>query len=93
MFERLGDVSHGRCGFYRAVEPVRTAYPRHARHMEALGYDTLPTPTTIVDSYIPLPECTAFSLKLDLLQQSKVSWIDRQRSALIRLQQRTSRGR
>ena len=37
-------ISHGRCGFYRAVEPVRTAYPRHASRMEAMGFDMLPTP-------------------------------------------------
>ncbi len=93
LFERHGDFSHGRCGFYRAPESVRTAYPQHARRMEALGYDTLPTPRAIVDSFVPLPECTAFSLKPDLLQQSKVPWLDRQRVALIRLQQRINRGR
>lgn len=93
MFERHGDFSHGRCGFYRAVEPVRTAHPQHARHLEALGYDTLPTPKAIVDSYIPLTECTAFSLKPDLLRNSRVPWIDRQRVALIRLHQRVNRSR
>ncbi len=93
MFERHGDISHGRCGFYRAVEPVRTVYPQHARHLEALGYDTLPTPKAIVDSYIPLTECTAFSLKPDLLRNSRVPWIDRQRVALIHLHQRINRSR
>jgi hypothetical protein len=93
MFERHGDVSHGRCGFYRAVEPVRTAYPRHARRLEAMGYDMLPTPKAIVDSYIPLAECTAFSLKPELLRNSRVPWIDRQRVPLIRLHQRVNRSR
>jgi hypothetical protein len=93
MFDRHGDVSHGRCGFYRAVEPVRTAYPRHARRLEAMGYDMLPTPKAIVDSYIPLTECTAFSLKPELLRNSRVPWIDRQRVALIRLHQRINRSR
>ena len=91
MFERHGDYSHGRCGFYRAVEPVRTAYPRHARRLEAMGFDALPTPKAIVDSYIPLTECTSFSLKPELLRNSHVPWIDRQRAALIRLHQRVNR--
>ena len=93
MFDRHGDVSHGRCGFYRAVEPVRSAYPRHARRLEAMGYDMLPTPKAIIDSYIPLAECTAFSLKPELLRNSRVPWIDRQRIALIRLHQRVNRSR
>jgi hypothetical protein len=93
MFDRHGDVSHGRCGFYRAVEPVRTAHPRHARQLEAMGYDMLPTPKAIVDSYIPLAECTAFSLKPELLRNSRIPWVDRQRVALIRLHQRVNRSR
>jgi hypothetical protein len=91
LFDRHGDFSHGRCGFYRAPEPVRTAYPQHASRMEAMGYDVLPTPKPIVDSFIPLSECTAFTLKPELLRQSKVPWIDRQRIALIHLHQKTSR--
>jgi hypothetical protein len=93
MFDRYGDYSHGRCGYYRAPEAVRTAYPQHASRMEAMGYDVLPTPRPIVDSFIPLAECTAFALKPELLRQSKVPWIDRQRVALIRLQQRMGRER
>jgi hypothetical protein len=89
MFEQRGDFSHGRCGFYRAVEPVRTAYPQHASQLEARGYDVLPVPKSISDSFIPLPECTAFALKLDLLRQSNIPWLDRQRVALIRLHQKT----
>ena len=93
MFDQHGDFSHGRCGFYRALEPVRTAYPQHAPRMEAMGYDLLPTPKPIVDSYIPLAECTAFSLKQEHLRQSNVSWINRQRAALIRLHQKINRTR
>lgn len=89
-FEQRGDFSHGRCGVYRAVEPVRTAYPQQASRMEALGYDRLPTPKSIADSFIPLPECTAFALNLQLLQQSNVLWLNRQRVALIRLHQRVN---
>jgi hypothetical protein len=91
VFDRHGDVSHGRCAQYRAPEPVRTAYPQHARRMEAMGYDVLPAPRPIADSFIPLAECTAFSLKPDLLRHSKVPWINRQRAAFLRLQQRINR--
>jgi hypothetical protein len=88
-FDRQGDFSHGRCGFYRSMESVRAAYPLHANRLEAMGYDVLPTPKPVVDSFIPLADCTAFSLKLEHLHQSKVPWIDRQRVALIRLHQKT----
>jgi hypothetical protein len=90
-FDRHGDFSHGRCAQYRALEPVRTAYPQQASRMEALGYDALPTPQSIVDSFIPLAECTAFSLKPEQLRYSGVPWIDRQRVALIRLHQKVNR--
>jgi hypothetical protein len=93
LFDRHGDFSHGRCGFYRAVESVRTAYPQHARRLEAMGYDMLPTPKPIIDAYIPLDECTAFTLKQEQLQHNGIPWIDRQRIALIRLQQKTNRSR
>ncbi len=43
----------------------REAYPLQARQLEAMGYDTLPAPKPIADSYIPLEECTAFALKMD----------------------------
>lgn len=93
VFDRHGDLSHGRCGFYRAPEPVRTAYPQHASRLEAMGYDVLPAPKPIVDSFTPLAECTAFSLKPQYLGFSGVPWIDRRRVALIRLQQRINLGR
>ncbi len=93
FIERGVDFSHGRCDFYRAPEAVRTAYPQHARRMEALGYDVLRAPRPIADSYIPLPECTAFALKPEQLRKSNIPWIDRRRVALIRLQQRINRGR
>jgi hypothetical protein len=91
VFDRHGDFSHGRCAQYRAREPVRAAYPQHASRMEALGYDVLPAPKSIVDSFIPLAECTAFSLKPEQLRYSGVPWIDRQRVALIRLHQKVNR--
>ncbi len=48
-----------------------------------MGYDTLPAPKPILDSYIPLEECTAFELKMDRLRASHVAWLTRQRIALI----------
>jgi hypothetical protein len=93
VFDRHGDLSHGRCAQYRALESVRTAYPQHAHRMEALGYDMLPTPKLIVDSFIPLEECTAFSLVPEHLRDSHVPWIGRQRIALIRLYHKVNRNR
>jgi hypothetical protein len=79
------DFSHGRCGQYRALQPVREAYPQQARQLEARGYDMLPAPKPITDSYIPLEECTAFELKMDRLRASRVAWLTRQRIALVQL--------
>ncbi len=87
LFDRHGDFSHGRCGFYRAAEPVRTAYPQHARRLEAMGYDMLPAPKPIADAYIPLEECTAFTLRREQLRNNGISWLGRDRVALIRLYQ------
>jgi hypothetical protein len=83
-----GDFSHGRCGQYRALQSVRDAYPMHARRMEAMGYDRLPAPRPIVDSFYPLDECTAFTFQAERLRSSKISWLDRQRIAVIRLYQK-----
>ena len=58
-----------------------------------MGFDMLPAPKPIVDSFIPLAECTAFSLKPEHLRQSNVPWINRERVALIRLQRRINLGR
>ncbi len=92
-FDRRGDFSHGRCSFYRAPESVRTAYPQHATRMEAMGYDMLPSPRPIADSYIPLAECTAFAVKPEHLRQSNIPWVNRQRVALTRLHQKINRNR
>lgn len=86
-FNRQGDVTHGRCNRYRALQPVREAYPHLADRLEALGYEALPAPKPIQDSYFPLPECTGFTLQLERLRGSKIPWLTRQRLALIRLHQ------
>ena len=93
LFDRQGDFGQGRCTFYRAVESVRTAYPQHARRLEAMGYDMLPVPKPIMDTYIPLEECTAFALKAEYLRHNDIPWINRQRIALIWLQQKIDQGR
>ncbi len=88
LFDRHGDFSHGRCSFYRAAESVRTAYPQHARRLEAMGYDMLPAPKAIADTYIPLEECTAFTLRREQLRNNGISWLGRDRVALIRVHQK-----
>ncbi len=82
------DMTHGRCGVYRAAQPVEAAYPQMARRLIAMGYDTLNTPKPILDSYVPLDECTRFELASERLRQNQVSWLSRERIALIRLWQR-----
>jgi hypothetical protein len=86
-FNRADDFTHGRCGFYRAHQPVREAYPHLAGRLEAMGYETLTAPRPIVDSYIPLDECTAFTLSPKRWQRGHLPRLDRRRLALIRLQQ------
>jgi hypothetical protein len=56
------DFTYGRCKQYRASQPVREAYPNIAKRLEAMGYDTMNAPKRIVDSYVPLEECTSFAL-------------------------------
>ena len=85
LVDRHGDYSHGRCQVYRAVQPVREVYPHMAQRMESLGYDRLPAPKLIQDSYFPLEECTAFALNRDRLRWGNVHWLNYQRIALIRL--------
>lgn len=85
LLDRNGDYSHGRCSVYRAVQPVREVYPDQAQRLESLGYDQLPSPKFIQDSYFPLEECTAFSLNQKRLHWGNVRWLDHQRTALIRL--------
>jgi hypothetical protein len=89
MFEQRDDFSHGRCSIYRTLESVHTISPLHARRLEAMGYDMLPTGKPIADSYLPLAEFTAFVLNLELLRQNNIPWIDCQRVMLVRLYQKT----
>jgi hypothetical protein len=84
------DFSQGRCSRYRASQPVREAYPHLAEKLERLGYNSLLGPKAILDSYIPLEECTGYTVHLGRLRANKVPWLTRQRLALLRLHQRLS---
>lgn len=84
------DMTHGRCGVYRAAQPVEAAYPQMARRLMAMGYDTLNAPKPILDSYVPLDECRRFELRPERLRQNRVRGLDRERLALIRLWQRSA---
>ena len=79
------DFTYGRCKLYRAAQPVREAFPNMAARLEAMGYDTMNAPKRIVDSFVPLDECTGFALDEARLKVSRIRWLSRQRTALIRL--------
>jgi hypothetical protein len=85
------DFTHGRCNRYRGWQPVREVYPHMAQRLEAMGYESLRAPKRIRDSFFPLEGCTAFALALKRLRRSEVSWLTRQRSALVRLDRRIPR--
>ena len=85
------DFTTGRCGLYRGPQPVREAYPRLAGRLEAMGYETLSAPEVILDSYVPLNQCTGFEPDGQRLKLNQISWIGRQRVALIRLHQKLRR--
>jgi len=82
------DMTHGRCGLYRAPQPVAEAYPHMAQRLLQMGYETLNAPKPIVDSYQPLDECRSFVPQPDRLRASRLRWLNRQRVALIRLRER-----
>jgi len=82
------DFTHGRCARYHAPQPVRDAYPHLAERLERLGYETLAGPKAILDSYVPLEECTSFSAHLGRLRANKVAWMTRQRMGLLGLERR-----
>jgi hypothetical protein len=82
------DFTQGRCGRYYGRQPVHDAYPHLAEQLERLGYDSLSAPKPILDSYVPLAECTSYTVHLGRLRANKVAWLTRQRLALLRLRQR-----
>ncbi|GAB4565746.1 MAG: hypothetical protein Kow0047_16550 [Anaerolineae bacterium] len=63
--------THGRCTHYKSMQPVEEiTTPDMARRMKERGYHALRAPTPIIDSYVPLPECTAFRLEPRRLRHS-----------------------
>jgi len=82
------DFTTGRCGLYRAPQLVQNAFPHMAKQLEAMGYETLNAPQVIVDSFVPLEECTGFTLDHQRLRLSRIPWLNRERAALIELQRK-----
>lgn len=64
------------------------AYPHMAQRLETMGYEYLRAPKRIQGSYFPPDECTSFSLDLKRLRKSDISWLTRQRIALLHLHRR-----
>lgn len=57
------DWTRGSCTMYKTVQPVEAFCPPSvARELQERGYTHLPAPTLIVDSYVPLENCSAFVL-------------------------------
>lgn len=65
------DFSTGSCGVYREWRPVSEVCPPSvAREMVKRGWDGIVAGRRIVDSYVPLEECTRFTLDLARLRQT-----------------------
>lgn len=57
------DWTQGSCTIYKTVQPVEAFCPPSvAQELQERGYTHLPAPTPIVDSYVPLENCSAFVL-------------------------------
>ncbi len=81
------DMSFGRCGYYREMQPVdQAAAPDVARQLKSRGIDQIRAPIPIVDSYVPPDYCRAFKANRQRLQANGVHWPDARRVGLIRLQ-------
>ena len=85
-FVHSGDVTSGRCGHYRASQPVEQACsPEAARRLKAQGWERIRAPRPIVDSFLPPDSCRAFTPDRKRLRASHVRWPDARRAALLRL--------
>jgi hypothetical protein len=81
-----GDITFGRCGFYKTVQPVEQAYaPDVARQLKARGYEQMSAPMPIQDSMLRPDSCHAFRPNQARMRASKVRWPDARRTALLRL--------
>lgn len=67
------DWTQGCCTVHKTVQPVEEFCPPSvARELQKRGYTHLPAPTHIVDSYVPLENCSAFILDEHRLRASGV---------------------
>jgi hypothetical protein len=81
-----GDITFGRCGIYKSVQPVdRATGPEMARQLKARGYERISAPMPIADSMTRPDSCRAFRASRKRIQASAVSWPGTRRVALLRL--------
>ncbi|MBN1660340.1 MAG: hypothetical protein JXA93_18220 [Anaerolineae bacterium] len=79
------DMTYGRCGFYKAVQPVeQAADPDMARQLKVRGYDQIRAPRPIADSFLPPDSCRAFKPDRRRLKMGGVKWPDTRRTALMK---------
>ena len=80
------DLGSGRCSRYRVSQPVeQTTTADMARRLKERGFEQVRAPMPIVDSFLPPDSCRAFTPERRRLKQSRLSWPDARRSALLRL--------
>jgi hypothetical protein len=80
------DMTYGRCGFYKTVQPVeQAADPDMARQLQERGYDQIRAPRPIPDSFLPLDSCRAFKPDRRRLRMDGVQWPDARRTALMKV--------
>lgn len=80
------DMTFGRCGFYKTTQPVEQACtPEVAQRLKARGYDQLRAPQPVVDSFVPLDGCNAFTPDRKRLKAGGIHWPGLRRAALLRL--------
>jgi hypothetical protein len=79
-------MSTGRCGVYKAAQPVEgVSGPHLARQLRQRGHDTLRGPLPIADSYLPPDYCRTFALDRARLRANDVPWPGRSQRALLAL--------
>lgn len=81
-----GDITSGRCGFYKRSQPVEeAAAPEMARRLKERGYDQVRAPMPIKDSMLRPDFCRAFDPHPKRIAASGVSWPGPRRAGLLRL--------
>jgi len=84
---RLGeDFSRGKCSIYKEWRAIEEAVsPEMARQLTKLGISMVRMPKTVLDSYYPLPECSAFVLDEKRLGKTGVKGLGKKRRLLLAL--------